>query len=187
MPLTTDTNWIIGFCCRLGNYLLLALTLAWAKMDLFLEGTIIRQIYVFCICVGVNVFVCHVVQKYRRKTWMTKTQWGLHASLCGVELMQRHYPFLFLLASPILYKGIKKNSARRGAIGEEHKAWQSHSHRPLIHNSINVENLFLRCPARAQREVCWWAQKKPLLPSVTEIWMSIRVCVTIWTFAFICS
>lgn len=47
-------NWIIGFCCRLGNYLLLELTLAWAKTDLFLEGKIIRKIYVFCICVGVT-------------------------------------------------------------------------------------------------------------------------------------
>lgn len=43
---------------------------------------------------------------------MTKTRWGLHASLCGVELMQRHYPFLFLLASPILYKGIKKKKVQ---------------------------------------------------------------------------
>lgn len=187
MPLTTDTNWIIGFCCT-GK-----LPFVSAHSGLSQDGSVFRRnnnpsnLCILHLC-GCYVFVCHVVQKYRRKTWMTKTQQGLHASLCGVELMQRHYPFLFLLASPILYKGIKKkNSAKWGAIGEEHKAWQSHSHRPLIHNSINVENLFLRCPARAQREVCWWAQKKPLLPSVTEIWMSIRVCGTIWTFAFICS
>lgn len=153
-------------------------------MDLFLEGKIIRKIYVFCICVGVTCSSAMLSrsiggrpgwQKLGGASMPACVEWSScraitpSFSACLSHFVQRH----------------KKNSARRGAIGEEHKAWQSHSHRPLIHNSINVENLFLRCSARAQREVCWWAQKKPLLPSVTEIWMSIRVCVTIWTFAFI--
>lgn len=184
MPLTTDTNWIIVFCCRLGNYPLLELALAWATMDLILEG---RKIYVFCICVGVTVCVClPCCPEVLDEDLDDKNSVGhpCQPVWSGAHAAPLPLPFSACL-SHFVQRNKKKNSGRRGAIGEEHKAWQSHSHRLLIHNSINVENLFLRCSAVAQREVCWWAQKKPLLPSVTEIWMSIRVCVTIWTFAFV--
>lgn len=75
-----------------------------------------KSIYLACVCWYLWVYIvrlsccqsavsgCLSRRKYLWKTWMTKTRWGFCASLCGGELMQRHYPFFFVLVFPTLYK-----------------------------------------------------------------------------------
>lgn len=61
-------------------------------------------IFVRLSCCQSAVSGCLSRRKYLWKTWMTKTRWGFCASMCGGELMQRHYPFVFVLVFPTLCK-----------------------------------------------------------------------------------
>lgn len=151
----------------------------------------ICKIYIFGVCVCVLIFVrlsccqsavsgCLSRRKYLWKTWMTKTRWGFCASMCGGELMQRHYPFVFVLVFPTLCK--ERIGEGEGLLEKNTRQWQSHSHRQLNHNSIIVKKLFLRllCSG-SERGLLMncesWAQKNPLFPSVTEVWI-----VSVWRF-----
>lgn len=153
----------------------------------------ICKIYIFGVCVlifgslhceTVMLSVCSLRLLVQKKVSVEdlddKNSVGL---LCQPVWRGAHAaPLPLLLCARLSHFVQRKRRGRRGAIGEEHKAWQSHSHRRLNHNSIIVENVFLRllCSGseRGLLMSCEsWAQKTPLFRSVTEVWI-----VSVWQF-----
>ena len=119
-----------------------------------------------------------------KKSWMTKTRWGSSASLYRGELMQCHYPFLFVLVFPTLcegkFQGSKEKGYWRGTHGHDRATLTGR----LIHDSIIIENVLLRLSLLLclRKGGLWmscesWAQKNSLFPSVAEIWI-----VSVWRF-----
>lgn len=83
-----------------------------AKLALFQTFFGFNQSF-FVTCVTATRQVCHQVEPFIQKkvaveAWVTKTRRGLHAVLCGGELTQRHYHFLYVLRLPILQEDRKK-------------------------------------------------------------------------------
>ena len=125
-----------------------------------------------------------------KKSWMTKTRWGSSASLYRGELMQCHYPFLFVLVFPTLcegkFQGSKEKGYWRGTHGHDRATLTGR----LIHDSIIIENVLLQTfsaalpQKRGPVDELWILSTKKLFVSKCG-WDLNRVSVTIWTFAFI--